>query len=64
MANVREGLERQLSEAPPDQWFKESGFKDYLTGELLRRSDVEQMIEDYYDEWGWDTKTGVPPHDK
>ena len=64
MANVREGFQRQLNEVPPDDWFKKSGFKDYLTGELLGKSDVEQMIEDYYDEWGWDTKTGIPPHEK
>jgi len=34
--------------------------KDYLTEKPLGRQESEQMIEDYYEEWGWDRKTGVP----
>lgn len=60
MANLREGLEPRSQETPPEQWFSESGFKRYLTGDRLSRSDADQMIADYYREWGWDAKTGIP----
>jgi len=59
MANLREGLGRS-DESLPDRWFEEPGFKNYLTGEPLSREEVEQMIEDYYEEWGWDKASGVP----
>lgn len=50
--NIREGL-NESDEALPDQWFKEPGFKDYLTGEPLTRRRAESMINEYFDEWGW-----------
>ena len=59
MANVREGLDRK-AEALPEKWFEAPGFKDYVTEKPLSRQESEQMIEDYYEEWGWDRKTGVP----
>ena len=59
MANVREGLDRK-AEALPEKWFEAPGFKDYLTEKSLNRQESEEMIEDYYEEWGWDRKTGVP----
>ncbi|UCD85204.1 MAG: hypothetical protein JSU92_03155 [Deltaproteobacteria bacterium] len=59
MANVREGFTRK-DDALPEKWFEEPGFQDYLTGKPAIRQDLEQMIEDYYDEWGWDPKTGIP----
>jgi aldehyde:ferredoxin oxidoreductase len=59
MANLREGSGRE-DEALPDRWFEDPGFKNYLTGEPLSRGEVEQMIEDYYEEWGWDRSSGVP----
>lgn len=62
MANVREGLTRK-DDALPEKWFEEPGFQDYLTEKPARREDLEQMIEDYYDEWGWDAKTGIPTTD-
>ena len=63
MANLREGLDREF-ETAPEQWFQKSGFKDYLTEKPLTRQESEQMIEDYYDEWGWDSKTGIPASDE
>ena len=59
MANLREGLTRK-EEALPDQWFEQPPFRDYLTEEPVKREDVEQMVDDYYREWGWDPKTGTP----
>lgn len=61
MANLREGLVPQEDEVAPEQWFGKDGFRAYLTGEPLKRSETERMIKDYYNEWGWDTETGVPP---
>lgn len=60
MANLREGLEPRNAEAPPEQWFGDAGFKEYLSGQPLTRSETESMISDYYNEWGWDPKAGVP----
>ncbi len=61
MANLREGLAPRKDEAPPEQWFGKAGFKTYLTGEPLTRSETELLIKDYYNEWGWDPETGIPP---
>ena len=51
--NIREGLDAS-KEALPDQWFRESGFKEYLTGEPLTKEQVEEMKREYFDEWGWE----------
>jgi aldehyde:ferredoxin oxidoreductase len=59
MANLREGIDRK-SEVPPHQWIGKSGFKNYVDETPLTRKDIEGMVEDYYAEWGWDRKTGVP----
>jgi aldehyde:ferredoxin oxidoreductase len=59
MANVREGLSKG-DESFPEQWFEAPGFKEYVTENPLERQEAEQMVEDYYEEWGWDRKTGIP----
>jgi aldehyde:ferredoxin oxidoreductase len=59
MANIREGLD-QKAEALPHKWFSKPGFKRYTTEEPLGLQEGEEMIEDYYDEWGWERKTGIP----
>ena len=59
LANVREGFGRS-DDVLPGKWFGESGFQDYVTEKPVKREDLEQMIENYYDEWGWNPKTGVP----
>jgi len=51
--NIREGLDAS-KEALPDQWFRESGFKEYLTGEPLSKKQAEEMKKEYFDEWGWE----------
>ena len=60
MANLREGFNREDHEALPEKWFGTEGFKDYVTEQPLERQEAERMIEDYYGEWGWDRKTGIP----
>ncbi|MBW2090695.1 MAG: hypothetical protein JRI34_01035 [Deltaproteobacteria bacterium] len=59
LANIREGFGRK-DDVLPEKWFGESGFQDYLTETPVNREDLEQMIEDYYDEWGWEPQTGIP----
>jgi aldehyde:ferredoxin oxidoreductase len=61
MANLREGLAPKKDEVAPERWFGKAGFKGYLTGESLTRSETELLIKDYYSEWGWDPETGIPP---
>lgn len=59
MANLREGIDR-TAEEPPHQWIGKSGFKNYVDETPLTRADIDGMVADYYAEWGWDRKTGVP----
>ena len=59
MANLREGIDRQ-TETAPSQWIGKSGFKNYVDETPITREDIDGMVEDYYAEWGWDRKTGVP----
>ncbi len=59
MANVREGFGRDY-DALPEQWFKAPGFKDYCSEQPLTIEEAGAMIEDYYDEQGWDRTTGIP----
>ena len=65
MVNVREGFTR-ADERFPDKWMNpmEKGGKsvpltDYY-GHPLGREDLETMLDDYYDERGWDATRGVP----
>ena len=59
MANLREGMTREKNPLP-DKWFQEPGFNDYLTDAPLSRDEVEKMVEDYFDEQGWNRETGIP----
>ena len=60
LLNLREGLNRQEKETVPTRWLKDGGFKDYVSEQPLNKDQIEEMIEDYYEEWGWDRKTGQP----
>ncbi len=51
--NIRHGLDAS-KEALPEQWFRDAGFKDYLTGTPLTIEQAEKMKTDYFDEWGWE----------
>ena len=64
--NVRIGFSRK-DDVFPDQWFKpletaDRGtlvMRDYF-GTSLSKEDCERLLDDYYDERGWDIKTGIP----
>ncbi len=73
MLNVREGFTR-LEDEIPSVWLQNidnpvslrSG-EQYLMdwfGNRLRKEDIEKMLDDYYEERGWDVKTGVPTKEK
>jgi aldehyde:ferredoxin oxidoreductase len=62
LLNIREGMTR-ADDSLPGKWFEEPTFKNYLTGETLSREDAEQMVSDYYQEWGWDPETGTPSNE-
>ena len=64
--NRREGFTRK-DDAPPAKWFEplkaagsEFEMKDYFQTKTLTRSDIEKLLDDYYDERGWDPNTGCP----
>ncbi len=64
--NRREGFSRK-DDAPPEKWFEplkaaggEFEMKDYFQTKTLTREDIERLLDDYYDERGWDKKTGCP----
>jgi aldehyde:ferredoxin oxidoreductase len=64
--NVRLGFSRK-DDVFPDRWFEplettDRGtllFCDYF-GKPLSREDCEKLLDEYYDERGWDIKIGIP----
>ena len=70
LINYRAGFDRKDDE-PPDIWFKplkgvdrEYHLKDYFGTTALNREDVDILLDDYYDERGWDKKTSLPTAEK
>jgi aldehyde:ferredoxin oxidoreductase len=66
MINVREGF-RRVDDAIPDVWFRPMDspegrivMQDYYDTKTLTRQDTERILDDYYDERGWDSETGTP----
>jgi aldehyde:ferredoxin oxidoreductase len=68
--NAREGFSRKDDRYPP-AWFKslhfgdiELQFQDSYSGTLISQATAQQLIDDYYDERGWDNETGLPTKEK
>jgi aldehyde:ferredoxin oxidoreductase len=68
--NVREGFDRK-DDRFPERWLEplrtSDGGELPLTGcggETITLDLLNQMLDDYYDERGWDIRTGVPGKDK
>ena len=66
LINYRAGFNRKDDE-PPEIWFqplkgvdKEYHLKDYFGATSLTREDVDRLLDDYYDERGWDKQTSLP----
>lgn len=73
LLNVREGFNRDDDEVPP-VWLQNteiplklrSGdqyFMDWF-GNRLKKEDVEKILDDYYEERGWDVRKGVPTEER
>ena len=66
IVNVRDGFSR-ADDQPPDVWFRPMDapegtieIKDYFETKVLTREDLARMLDDYYDERGWERTTGHP----
>ncbi|MHA1709289.1 MAG: aldehyde ferredoxin oxidoreductase family protein [Candidatus Baldrarchaeia archaeon] len=66
MINALDGFTRR-DDAIPEQWFeplRERGrvfvMRDYYRRREISREDLEKMLDEYYEERGWDRKTGIP----
>jgi len=70
-ANVREGFSRK-DDSFPEKWFeplitpggREVRMLDYFGNKVLTREDCEKLLDDYYDERGWEVERGIPTKDK
>lgn len=68
--NVREGFSKK-DDAFPSEWFKplnfgdsELPFQDFYGGTLITVDIANQLLDDYYDERGWDKFNGIPTREK
>jgi len=68
--NAREGFTRE-DDLPPSLWFRPKKtvegveeIMDYYRIRRLSKDDLENLLDDYYEERGWDPKTGVPTKKK
>ncbi len=68
--NVREGFSRK-DDKFPTQWFVplkfgelELKFQDFYGGTTITPAITNQLLDDYYDERGWNETTGIPTPEK
>jgi aldehyde:ferredoxin oxidoreductase len=68
--NVREGFERK-NDVIPEIWLKPRKtpdglvkMKDYYGKKVLTRNDVHEILDEYYDERGWELDRGRPTKEK
>jgi aldehyde:ferredoxin oxidoreductase len=66
LLNAREGFARKDDKAP-DAWFKPlvvdgkaHQITDYYRTATLSRDDIERLLDDYYDERGYEKSSGLP----
>jgi aldehyde:ferredoxin oxidoreductase len=70
LVNVREGFGRE-DDRVPEVWFRPMDspegrieMHDYFNTKVITHEDVEKMLDDYYDERGWDVRSGTPTRAK
>ena len=70
MLNMREGFDRRQDRIP-ETWFQsltfdghEQAITDYYRTTELTRQDLDGLLDDYYDERGYDKATGLPTQEK
>jgi len=68
--NYRAGFDRK-DDQPPEVWFEplksereEFHLTDYFQRKRLGREDVDGMLDEYYEEHGWEKERGIPTIDK
>ena len=61
--NVREGFTRD-DDTLPDRLMTEPLKEGASKGNFISKSDLKQMLDEYYTERGWDINTGVPTRAK
>jgi aldehyde:ferredoxin oxidoreductase len=64
MFNVRHAGFTRKDDYPPKRLMEEPVKSGPLQGELLKREDWEQMLDEYYGLHGWDKKTSWPTREK
>jgi aldehyde:ferredoxin oxidoreductase len=70
LLNVRLGLGR-TDDRSPDAFLepkkvhgREMPMMDYFKNAIITKEDTERMLDDYYDERGWNKETGEPTQEK
>lgn len=70
LINVREGFTRNEDKVP-ETWLRpmespegKIELMDYYGTQSLTKSDIEKMLDEYYDERGWNLKKGIPAKQK
>ena len=61
--NVREGFTR-ADDSLPDRLMAEPLKGGASRGQYISKQDLEQMLNEYYAERGWDVETGIPTRGK
>ncbi|MFX1339944.1 MAG: aldehyde ferredoxin oxidoreductase C-terminal domain-containing protein, partial [Promethearchaeota archaeon] len=68
--NIKEGFTRK-NDAFPKEWFKplklgenNLEFKDFFGGTIITIDIANQLLDDYYDERGWNKQNGEPTQEK
>ncbi|MCD6484698.1 MAG: hypothetical protein J7L47_06270 [Candidatus Odinarchaeota archaeon] len=70
LINVREGFTRK-DDMIPETWLKpmvspegKIELMDYYATKVLNKEDIECILNDYYDERGWNVESGIPTREK
>ena len=70
LVNVREGFTRE-DDKVPEIWFEPMHSpegtietRDYFNTKVIEKEDAEKILDDYYDERGWDIDNGTPSQRK
>jgi aldehyde:ferredoxin oxidoreductase len=68
--NARDGFSR-VDDKIPELWFRPMDtpegrieMRDYFNTKVITRDDAEMLLDDYYDERGWDVRQGTPTQEK
>jgi aldehyde:ferredoxin oxidoreductase len=70
LLNVKEGFSRK-DDAFPKEWFNplklgkiEFEFKGFFGETIITPNIANELIDDYYDERGWNKESGIPTQEK